>query len=216
VSVESRDPAADVREFCTVLAVLLIIVSYVLGTFPSAILIARANGIDIATFGSGNPGASNVTRALGWQKGVWVYVLDALKAAVATGLGLGMGFDWTGTGRPLAYVCALAAILGHMFPAFRHFKGGKGVACGSGVLLVLQPLLGLAIPIVWWTISKLTGKAALGSILTVALVPVGLALLGRPAWEFAATAGLSALILVKHWRNFGRLIRREEPSLRNA
>ena len=198
------------------LAVLLIIVSYVLGTFPSAILIARANGIDIATFGSGNPGASNVTRALGWRKGIWVYVLDALKAALATGLGLGMGFDWAGTGRPLAYVCALAAILGHMFPAFRGFKGGKGVACGSGVLLVLQPLLGLAIPIVWWTISKLTGKAALGSILTVALVPVGLALLGRPAWEFAATAGLSALILVKHWRNFGRLIRREEPSLRKT
>jgi glycerol-3-phosphate acyltransferase PlsY len=199
-----------------VLPALLIIVSYVLGTFPSAILIARANGIDISTFGSGNPGASNVTRALGWRKGIWVYVLDALKAALATGLGLGMGFDWAGTGRPLAYACAVAVTLGHMFPAFRHFKGGKGVACGSGVLIVLQPLVGLAIPVVWWTISKVTGKAAVGSIVTVALVPVGLALLGRPAWEFAAMAVLSGLILVKHWRNFGRLIRREEPSLRKT
>ena len=198
------------------LAALLIIVSYVLGTFPSAILIARANGIDISTFGSGNPGASNVTRALGWRKGIWVYVLDALKAALATGLGLGMGLDWSGTGRPLAYACAGAAILGHMFPVFRQFKGGKGVACGSGVLLVLQPLVGLAIPVVWWTISKATGKAAVGSIVTVALVPVGLAVLGRPAWEFAAMGVLSALILIKHWRNFGRLIRREEPSLRKT
>ncbi|MDG1696954.1 MAG: glycerol-3-phosphate acyltransferase [Ilumatobacter sp.] len=203
------------RRSRTVLAVLLIIVSYMLGTFPSAILIARANGIEISTFGSGNPGASNVTRALGWRKGIWVYILDALKAGVATGLGLGMGFDWAGTGRPLAYACAAAAILGHMFPVFRHFKGGKGVACGSGVIMVLQPMLGLAIPVVWWTISKVTGKAAIGSIVTVALVPLGLALLGRPAWEFVATAGLSALILVKHWRNFGRLIRREEPPLRD-
>jgi glycerol-3-phosphate acyltransferase PlsY len=197
-----------------VLAALLIIVSYVLGTFPSAILIARSNGIDIATFGSGNPGASNVTRALGWKKGIWVYILDAFKAALATALGLGLFFDWAGTGRPLAYVCAAAVILGHMFPVFRQFKGGKGVACGSGALMVLQPVLGIAVPIVWWIISKATGKAAVGSLLTVASVPIGLAVLGRPAWEFAAMAGLCGLILVKHWRNFGRLIRREEPSLR--
>jgi len=198
----------------TVLAALLILVSYALGTFPSANIIARANGIDIATFGSGNPGASNVTRALGWKKGIWVYILDALKAGLATGLGLGLGFDWAGTGRPLAYVCAIAATLGHMFPVFRRFKGGKGVACGSGVVIVLQPLLGVIVAVVWWTISKITGKAAVGSIVTVGTVPVGLALLGRPAWEFAAMAALCGLILVKHWRNFGRLFRREEPSLR--
>lgn len=198
------------------LAALLIFVSYVLGTFPSAILIARANGIDIATFGSGNPGASNVTRALGWKKGIWVYVLDALKAALATGLGLGLGFDWAGTGRPLAYVCAIAATLGHMFPVFRRFRGGKGVACGSGVVMVLQPLLGVIIAVIWWTISKITGKAAIGSIVTVATVPIGLALLGRPAWEFAAMAALCGLILVKHWRNFGRLFRREEHALRGS
>ena len=196
------------------LAALLILVSYALGTFPSATLIARANGVDIATFGSGNPGASNVTRALGWRKGIWVYILDAFKAALATGLGLGLVVDWTGTGRPLAYVCAIAATLGHMFPVFRRFKGGKGVACGSGVVIVLQPVLGVAVPAVWWIISKITGKAAVGSMVTVASVPVGLALLGRPAWEFAAMAVLCGLILVKHWRNFGRLLRREEHSLR--
>ena len=192
------------------LTLLSIPVAYVLGTFPSATLIARANGIDIATFGSGNPGASNVTRALGWRKGIWVYVLDAVKAGLAAWLGLIVD------GRPLAYACALAAVVGHMFPVFRKFKGGKGVACGSGVIVVLQPLIGLAAPVVWWTISRVTGKAAVGSIVTVALVPVGLALLGRPAWEYAATAALCGLILVKHWRNFGRLIRREEHSLSNT
>ena len=188
-------------------AAVLILLGYLLGTFPSAILIARANGIDISTFGSGNPGASNVTRALGWRKGAWVYVLDAVKAGLAAGLAL--GFD----GRPLAYWCGGAAIVGHMFPVFRHFRGGKGVACGSGVLVVLHPLLSLAILPLWWIISKLTGKAAVGSIVTVALAPIGLALFGRAAWEYAAMGALSGLILIKHWRNFGRLIRRKEPSL---
>lgn len=189
------------------LTALLILAAYMLGTFPSARLIARMNGVDISTFGSGNPGASNVTRALGWRKGAWVYVLDALKAAIATGLGLGLD------GRPLAYWCAGAAVLGHMFPVIHRFKGGKGVAAGSGAIVVLHPLVGIAAPIMWWVITRLTGKAAIGSIVTVALVPVGMSLLGRPAWEFFATAALCGLILVKHWRNFGRLVRREEHSL---
>lgn len=178
--------------------------AYVLGTFPSAILIARANGVDIARVGSGNPGASNVTRALGWRKGVWVYVLDALKGAVAAGIGL-----WV-DGRPLAYWCGAAAILGHMYPLFRRFRGGKGVATGSGVLVVLHPLLGAVIVPVWWIISRVTGRAALGSIVAVAAVPVVLAVQGAPAWEFAAVAGLSVLIVLRHADNIVRLIRREE------
>jgi len=177
----------------------LVPIAYVLGTFPSAILIARANGVDISQFGSGNPGASNVTRALGWRKGMWVYIIDAAKGALAAGLGLAL------SGLPLAYWCGAAAIVGHMFPVFRHFRGGKGVATGSGVLIVVQPL--------WWGVTKLTGKAALGSVLAVAFVPVGLIWEGAPAWEFAAVAGCCALILVKHWSNIVRLVRREEHAL---
>ncbi len=186
---------------------LLVPIAYLLGTFPSAILIARANGIDIATFGSGNPGASNVTRALGWRKGVWVYALDAGKGALAAGLGLAI------EGRPAAYWCGAAAIVGHMFPVFRHFKGGKGVATGSGVLLIVQPILAPLAVGLWWLVSKLTGKAALGSVIAVALVPVGLIVQEKPAWEFLAVAGVCALILVKHTGNIVRLIRREEHSL---
>lgn len=186
------------------------VVAYLLGTFPSATLIARANGIDISTFGSGNPGASNVTRALGWRKGAWVYVLDALKGAIATGLGLGLD------GRPLAYWCGAAAIVGHMFPLFRRFKGGKGAAAGSGVLLVLHPIIVPFALALWWIIAKVTEKAAVGSMVVLGLVPVGLAVLGRPAWEYLAIAGLSALILAKHWRNFVRIVKREEPALRGG
>lgn len=187
--------------------VVLIAFSYVLGTFPSATLIARANGVDIATFGSGNPGASNVTRALGWRKGVWVYILDALKGAIATGVALAID------GRPLAYWCGAAAIVGHMFPVFRRFRGGKGVATGSGVLLVLYPIIAPFAVGVWWLVSRVTGKAAVGSVVAIGLVPVGMALLGQPAWEYAAAGGLCLLILAKHWRNFRRILRREEPTL---
>lgn len=185
----------------------LVLVAYVLGTFPSATLIARANGIDISTFGSGNPGASNVTRALGWRKGIWVYVLDAGKGALAAGLGLALD------GRPAAYWCGAAAIVGHMFPVFRRFRGGKGVATGSGVLLVVQPLIAPLAVGLWWLITRLTGKAALGSVIAVALVPIGLVVLDQPAWEFFAVAGVCGLIVLKHAGNIGRLIRREEHSL---
>jgi acyl phosphate:glycerol-3-phosphate acyltransferase len=186
---------------------ILVPIAYVLGTFPSAILVARAGGIDIATFGSGNPGASNVTRALGWRKGVWVYVLDAGKGAIAAGLGLALD------GRPLAYWCGAAAIVGHMFPVFRQFRGGKGVATGSGVLLVVQPILAPLAVGLWWRVSRVTGKAAIGSVIAVALVPIGLIVLERPAWEFVAVAGLCALIVVKHAGNIKRLVRREEHAL---
>ena len=126
----------------------LVLVAYVIGTFPSAILIARANGVDISTFGSGNPGASNVTRALGWRKGMWVYLLDAGKGALAAGLGLALD------GRPAAYWCAAAAVIGHMFPVTRRFRGGKGVATMGGGALVLQPIVSLAL-LVGWIVVRL-------------------------------------------------------------
>ena len=185
----------------------LVPIAYVLGTFPSAILIARANGIDISTFGSGNPGASNVTRALGWRKGAWVYALDAGKGALAAGLGLALD------GRPMAYWCGAAVLVGHMFPVFRNFKGGKGVATGSGVLLIVQPVLAPLAVGVWWLVTKVSGKAALGSLTAVALVPIGLIVQEKPAWEFFAVAALAGLILVKHADNIVRLVRREEHSL---
>lgn len=184
----------------------LIVFAYLLGTFPSAVLIARANGIDIASFGSGNPGASNVTRALGWRKGAWVYALDAAKGAIAAGVALAVD------GRPLAYWAGAAAIVGHMFPVFRRFRGGKGVATGSGVLLVVQPIIAPFAVLTWWVVTRITGKAAVGSIVAVCLVPVGLTVMDREPWEYLAVGGLCALIVLRHAGNVVRLVRREEHS----
>ena len=186
---------------------LLLPAAYVVGTFPSAELVARANGVDITTYGSGNPGASNVTRALGWRKGVWVFALDAAKGAAAAGLGLAAG------GRVAAYALGAAAIVGHIAPVTRNFRGGKGVATGGGVLAVIHPIGFAVVTVVWWVLGRVTGKAAVGSIVAVCLVPVGLAIVGAPAWEFAGTLALCLLIVARHAGNVRRLVRREEPEL---
>lgn len=188
-------------------SVALIPAAYLLGTFPSAVLVARAAGIDITATGSGNPGASNVTRTLGWRKGVVVFALDALKGMVAALIGL-----WVG-GRAGGYILGAAAIVGHVFPIRSHFRGGKGVATGGGVLAALHPLVGLATAATWLVLSRLTGKAAVASIAAVVAAPIGLAIRGVPAWEFAATVGLCSLLVLRHAGNIKRLLRREERGL---
>lgn len=190
----------------------LVPVAYVLGMFPSAAMVARASGIDITAAGSGNPGASNVSRLLGWRRGVLVFLLDAAKGAFAAGAG------WVLVGRHAGYVCAAAAALGHMIPVLRRFgakrfRGGKGVATVGGAMFVLQPIVSAVLLAVWFAISRLTKKASLGSLAIVILLPVGEALLGAPAWEIVASIALGAFVLLKHGSNIKRLIRREELSL---
>ena len=194
------------------LLVALIPAAYVLGMFPSAVMVARARGVDITAEGSGNPGASNVSRVLGWKWGVIVFVLDAAKGAVAAGIG------WIGVGRHGGYICAAAAALGHMLPALRRFggrrfQGGKGVATVGGAMFVLQPILSPILLAIWFAVSRLTKKASLGSFAIIALLPIGEALLGSPAWEIVASIALGLLVLVKHGSNIKRLIRREELPL---
>lgn len=184
--------------------IVLGVVAYLLGTFPSAPLVARAAGIDITKVGSGNPGASNITRALGWRKGVWVFVLDAAKGAIAAGIGL------IADGRPLAYVLAACAILGHVFPAGRGFRGGKGVATGGGAFAVISPVVFPFLILIWLVVSRVTKMAALASILAVASLPIGVAIVGREAWEVPATIALCVLVMARHFGNIRRMVTARE------
>jgi glycerol-3-phosphate acyltransferase PlsY len=181
--------------------------AYVLGTFPSAIIVAKANGIDITAQGSGNPGASNVARTLGWKRGTFVYVLDALKGVAAVVIGRLVAGDAGG------YWCAAAAIVGHIFPVTRRFRGGKGVATGSGAITVLQPVLSAVLFAVWMVLSKTTKKASIASIVVTVGVPIGMAIIGVPAWEIFAMVGLSLLVVARHLPNLRRLRSGTEPSL---
>lgn len=183
------------------------VVGYLLGTFPSAIMVARAHGVDITSQGSGNPGASNVARTLGWRKGMLVYLLDALKGVVAVVLGRIVAGDAGG------YWCAATAIIGHVFPLTRGLRGGKGVATGSGTMIVLQPLVSAVLLVVWIAISKSTKKASIASVVVTVGLPVGMGVIGTPAWEILAMVGLAFLVVVRHLPNLRRLKSGTEHSL---
>ena len=191
----------------TALAWALLPVAYLLGTFPSASIVARANGLDIRSVGSGNPGASNVTRVLGWRRGIWVFVLDAAKGALAAGLGLVVD------DRPAAYAFGAAAVIGHVFPVWERFRGGKGVAAGGGVAAVVAPIAFVVLVALWFVISKLSGKASVASIAIVALLPVGVWLERRELWEVAAIVGVCVLVLARHLGNIRRLVGGREHEL---
>ena len=185
----------------------LLPVAYLLGTFPSATLIARANGIDIRAVGSGNPGASNVTRVLGWKRGIWVFVLDAAKGALAAGGGLLVADRLAG------YALGALAVVGHVFPVWQRFRGGKGVATGGGVAAAMAPIAFVALVALWFAISRLSGKASIASIVIVALLPVGVAIETRAWWEVLAVIGVCALVMARHAGNIIRLLRGREHGL---
>lgn len=184
--------------------ILLVPLAYLLGTFPSAEIVARRRGIDVTAAGSGNPGASNTFRLLGWKAGAVVFGLDAAKGAIAALAGLLID-DERG-----ALVLGIAAIIGHTLPVTRRFKGGRGVATAGGVLLVLYPLILLGALVVWAAIARLTGKASVASIVVVAAFPVAVALTGASWWEVAVLAAVAVLVLARHGSNLRRLVRGEE------
>jgi glycerol-3-phosphate acyltransferase PlsY len=185
--------------------VLLVPVAWLLGTFPSAQLVARGRGRDILKEGSGNPGASNVFRLLGWKAGALVLFLDFAKGAAAAGAGLAIG------GRVGAFVLGVAAMVGHILPLYR--KGGKGVATGAGVLIVLYPLVVAGLAVVWLVVARVFHKASLASLLVTVLFPIAVLVLGFDLWEVAVLGALAVLVLVRHAANIRRLLRREENDL---
>jgi glycerol-3-phosphate acyltransferase PlsY len=184
---------------------LVVPVAWLLGTFPSALLVARAHGRDILQEGSGNPGASNVARLLGWRAGALVLLLDFAKGALAAGAGMVIG------GRPGACALGVAAVVGHTFPLYR--KGGKGVAAAGGALVVLYPLIVVGLAVVWFVVARVLHKASLASLLTTVLFPVAVAAFRYDVWEIVAVAALAGLVIVRHLGNIRRLLRRQEIDL---
>jgi glycerol-3-phosphate acyltransferase PlsY len=183
---------------------LLAVPAYLLGTFPTAILVARAGGHDVTAEGSGNPGASNVARIMGWKAGLLVMAGDIAKGALAAGVGL------AASGRAAGYILGILAVLGHTYPVTRRFKGGKGVATAGGMLAVLNPLVSAVLAVVWFLAARVLKLASVGSLIVAVLFPVGVALTGRPGWEIGLACGLAALVVVRHLPNLRRLVQGAE------
>lgn len=187
--------------------VLVVALGYLLGTVPTALIVGRRIGRDPTREGSGNPGASNVYRTAGPKAGALVFVGDLLKGVAATGIG------WAVVDRRVALLCGAAAVLGHVAPITRRFRGGKGVATAIGMVLMLFPVLALGAAALWGAIAAGTRKASLASIVVTALLPVAIALVGGPLVEVAIVAGVAAVVVVRHASNIDRLVRGDERSL---
>ena len=193
-----------------------IIVSYFLGTIPSALIVAKRGGVDVTAEGSGNPGTSNVVRLLGWKYGLVVFIADVLKGSASVGIAYYLTHTYGDnlTVSYLAYACAYAAVLGHTFPVTRGFHGGKGVATGGGTMFVLYPVMSAVLCTSWFVIRKLTGKSAVASLIITIAVPVYVIAtvgLGEPqSWQIAAVLGLVGLIIIRHMPNIRRMRKHEE------
>jgi acyl phosphate:glycerol-3-phosphate acyltransferase len=186
---------------------LLVPVAYFLGTFPSADLVARRGGVDVTREGSGNPGASNVMRLMGWKAGVLVFAMDMSKGAIAAAVGLALD------GHRGAYILGVAAVLGHVFPVTRHFKGGRGVATAAGVLAVLFPLVLAILAVVWVAIARGLHKASVASVVCAVLFPLIVLARGGGKLDLFVTTGLAIVVIVRHFSNLRRLVRGEELGL---
>ena len=189
------------------MAPIVVVAAYLIGTFPTAALVARAHGRDVTHEGSGNPGASNFYRLAGRRAGLLVFAGDFVKGVAAAGAGLLLD------GRPLALACGAAAVVGHCFPVTRRFRGGKGVATGAGFTLVIEPLVAVVAVAVWLVIAKGAHKASIASVLVALGIPFAVLALRGFEPETAVVAGVALLILVRHAGNVARLMRGEERSL---
>lgn len=189
-----------------VVPALLVIAAYFLGTFPTAVLMARRSGHDVTQEGSGNPGASNVYRVAGRRAAAATFAGDFLKGAIAAGAGLLVS-------RHTALATGAAAVIGHCLPVQRRFRGGKGVATAAGMVVVVEPVIGVVAAVIWAALVKATKRASLASIAVVLVGPFAVWAIRGNTWEALAIALLALFIVSRHARNIARLLRGEEATL---
>ena len=210
---------------------LVIIIAYLLGSIPFGYLIVRASkGADIRETGSGGTGATNVLRRAGKLAGVITLVLDAIKGAAAVLIALwafGLLLNEQGRGSPTQNIywgvsaAAVATIVGHVFPVWLRFRGGKGVATGVGVFLVLAPIVVALTGVIFILVVVSTRYVSLGSVLAAAAIPF--LVLAQDEYirphshllPIMAAAGASALLIIfAHRENIGRLMAGTESKFR--
>ena len=177
----------------------LCLAAYLLGSVNAALAAAKMRGVDIRAEGSGNPGASNALRVLGRGPGAAVYAADLLKGFLPALAGAAV---W---GPAAGALAALWAVIGHCYPVFHRFRGGKGVAAAGGAVLALSPWVMLAVAAVYAAGLKLSRISAVGSLAAAAAAPPALLLAGVDAWAAGWCGAMTALIFWRHRSNLMRL-----------
>ncbi|HET9915887.1 MAG TPA: glycerol-3-phosphate 1-O-acyltransferase PlsY [Candidatus Binatia bacterium] len=180
--------------------------AYLLGSIPSGFVLGKLSGVDVRQVGSGNVGATNVARAVGKRQGVLTLLADALKGMAPVAIGL-----WMHLPTEALAVVASAAFLGHLYPVFLRFSGGKGVATGLGALLIIAPLATILLVGVFLAVVFSTRLVSLSSIIAAALAPLALWLFFQPPAIVWLGAFLAAMIVWRHRGNIKRLLAGTEP-----
>jgi glycerol-3-phosphate acyltransferase PlsY len=177
-----------------------ILLGYAVGSVPFAFLLARRAGIDVRVAGSGNVGAANVVRTSGMSLGVTVMALDITKGAAS----VLAAYVAAGAGPTMAAAGA-AAVVGHVYPVWLRFHGGKGVAVAAGVFAVLAPLATIAATAVFFSTVWLTRLISLGSVAATVTLPSVAWAFGAPTSVIVAAVGVATLILFRHRANIRRI-----------
>ncbi len=187
----------------------ILIGAYLLGSLLPGLWIPKLYGVDIRKVGSGNVGSTNVYRTLGFWPGFWVQVIDIGKAALAVGIAQRWSHEvW------LWYGAATAAVLGHIFPVWARFKGGKGVNALLGGMILIEPLSTLAAAGVFLFVLLISRYVSLSSMTAVASFLLWHGLVANGGWEgYAFGAAWTLIVLYTHRSNIGRLWRGEEPKV---
>lgn len=193
------------------------LISYLIGSVPSGYLAGRMVGIDIRKTGSGNIGATNVTRELGKLYGYPVFLADFGKGLGSVGIALLIGnrFKLTNSFEVLQIVAAVSCVIGNTFPVWLGFKGGKGVATSAGALFGLTPIATLLAVIVWVITFEVTRYVSLASVVAALALPLAVLVMTyfSPAHSFLLfyfSICLAAIVVLRHRSNLSRLIRGTE------
>jgi len=184
---------------------LIIIFSYLLGSTPFGLIVAKAAGMgDIRKKGSGNIGATNVSRAGGKKLGLITLLLDGGKGAVAVLIARHLGDS------AIEVIAALAAVMGHVFPVWLRFKGGKGVATTFAVYLALNPVVGAFSLSIWLAVFGFARISSVAALVSVIATPLFVWLVTGDMGIFYLSIFLAALIVIRHKSNIQRLLKGEE------
>jgi len=200
--------------------IFVIAAGYLLGSIPSAVWVGKIfHGTDVRKYGSGNAGATNTIRVLGWKTGIPVLIIDIAKGWLAASLPIFFQFAGNGSNTiiTLQILGGIAAIVGHLFPVFAGFRGGKGVGTTVGVLLALNPLLTLSCLIIFMAVLLITGYVSLSSISFGIVFPLLLFTVFKiPSAVFKIfSIIIAALIIFTHRKNIQRLLKGEESKFLN-
>ncbi|HZK44306.1 MAG TPA: glycerol-3-phosphate 1-O-acyltransferase PlsY [Syntrophomonadaceae bacterium] len=188
--------------------ILIILICYLIGSIPVSLIVVKIfSGVDIRTIGSGNVGATNVLRALGIKGAIIALSGDLLKGVLAAWLGLLVG------GPLVAAACAVIVVIGHCFPIFSGFKGGKGVATSSGAVLFLMPKIMLALLVIFIVIIILSRYVSLASITVAILLPILVLLFDGFNAYIVMSLIMTVIVVFQHRENIIRLRQGNESKI---